>query len=114
MAASLDDILTTQRNGVINLANLSETWLQINGKQSANALTAATLVKTGSGRIASVSVVVGGSSEGTIYDANSASATTGAIFEIPKQHGVYVVNFPFVNGLVVAPGTGQTISVSYS
>lgn len=114
MAASLDDILTTQRNGVINLANLAETWLQINGKQSANALTAATLVKTGAGRIASVSVVVAGSATGTIYDANSASATSGAVYAIPTTVGVYVVNFPFVNGLVVAPGTGQTISVSYS
>lgn len=114
MAASLDDILTTQRNGVINLANLSETWLQINGKQSANALTAATLVKTGSGRIASVSVVVAGSAAGRIYDASSASATSGSVYSIPATAGVYVVNFPFVNGLVVAPGTGQTISVSYS
>lgn len=114
MAASLDDILTTQRNGVINLANLAETWLQINGKQNASALTSATLVKTGAGRIASVSVVVGGSATGAIYDAGSASATSGILYTIPTTVGVYVLNFPFVNGLVVAPGTGQTIAVSYS
>lgn len=114
MAASLDDILTTQRNGVINLASLSQTLLQINGNQSASAITAATLLKSGNGRIASVSVVVAGSSTGFIYDANSASSTSGAIYEIPKTAGVYVVNFPFSNGLVVAPGTGQTVAVSFS
>lgn len=114
MAASLDDILTTQRNGVINLANLAQTWLQINGTQNAAAISAAALVKSGNGRIASVSVVSGGSAAGYVYDVNNVASTANAIYTIPTTEGVYVVNFPFSNGLVVAPGTGQTVSVSFS
>jgi hypothetical protein len=112
--AGLDDILTTTRNAVLAISNLAQTYLNVQGSLSSNAITSATLVKAGSGRLASVSVVVKGSGDGIIYDANLASLTTNAIYTIPQTAGVFVINFPVSNGIVVVPGAGQTISVSYS
>jgi hypothetical protein len=113
MAASLDDILTTQRNGVIAANNIAQTYLNVQGIVAANALTTTTLVSAGTGRLASVSVLVAGA-VGKIYDAANSSLTTNQIYVIPAVVGVYVVNWPIVNGIVVAPGAGQTVSVSYS
>ena len=78
-------------------------------------LTAATLVKAGAGRIIKFAVIVAGSAAGTIND----SATTGGaaaaneIAVIPNTVGIYSLEWPTVNGLVVVPGTGQTVAVSY-
>ncbi len=83
------------------------------GATASNAITAATLVRTGTGRLASVSVLVAGA-VGAIYDAADAAATTNKVYVIPAVVGVYVVNWPLSYGLVVAPGAGQTVSVSYS
>ena len=112
--ASLDDMLTTAKNVVTAINGLAQTYLAVNGSRISSDLTAATLLKTGSGRVAVVSVIVAGSAAGKIYDANSASLTSGPIYEIPTTVGVTFVNLPVVNGIVVAPGTGQTVSVSYS
>ncbi len=112
--SSLSDILTAAKNIATALGTDSQNYLNVQGAQNLTAITAATLVKTGAGRICTVIVVVGGSGAGAIYDANSAAATTGQVFAIPTTAGVTVLNFPVSNGIVVAPGTGQTISVSYS
>ena len=78
-------------------------------------ITAVTQVKTGEGRVASVSVLVAGSGEGGVND----SATTGGagitnqLAVIPATVGVYEIDFPFTAGLVITPGTGQTVAVSY-
>lgn len=113
MAASLDDILTTQRNGVIAANNLATTYLNVQGVAASNALTTTTLVSSGTGRLASVSVLVAGAA-GKIYDAASTALTTNQVYAIPAVIGVYVINWPISNGIVVAPGAGQTVSVSYS
>ena len=88
---------------------------------SANALgiTTATVVKAGKGVLYSISEVVDGSGAGAIYDSASTTGNTtaNAIATIPATGGTLNnINLPFVfvNGLVVAPGTGQTIAVSYS
>jgi hypothetical protein len=49
-----------------------------------------------------------------IYDASSTAITTAPIYVIPMTLGVVEVNMPFQNGLVVAPGSGQTASVSFA
>jgi len=78
-------------------------------------ITSQTLVKAGKGRIACVSVLVAGSGVGGVND----SATTGGaalaneMAVIPTTVGVYQIDFPFTNGLVVTPGTGQTLAVAY-
>lgn len=104
---------TTQQNIAQGIGTLAQTYLNVQGAQNTANITVATLVKSGRGRIANVAVIVAGA-VGRIYDANSASATTNPIFVIPAALGVYVVNFPLNFGLVVAPGAGQTVSVSWS
>jgi hypothetical protein len=85
------------------------------GSSSANNIAAATVVKAGRGRIARVSVTTGGAA-GAIHDA----ATTGAVAAgnliavIPDVVGVYEIDFPCLNGIVVSPGAAQVVSVSYT
>lgn len=111
---SLSDILTTAKNVVTAINGLSQTYLSVQGNQIYSDITAATLLKKGPGRVATISIIAGGSAAGTIYDTNNASLTNNPIFTIPTTAGVTFINLPVVNGIVVAPGTGQTVSVSYS
>ena len=112
--ASLDDMLTTAKNIVTAINGVSQTYLNVNGSRISTTITAATLLKTGSGRVAMVSIIVGGSGSGTIYDTNNATLTNNPIFTIPDTPGIIFINLPVVNGIVVVPGAGQTVSVSYS
>lgn len=112
--ATLDDILTAAKNIVTALNNASETYLNINGSRIAKGLTSASLVKVGPSRVATVSVIVAGSANGTIYDASVASATTNPIYVIQNSIGITTVNLPVVNGIVVSPGTGMTVTIGYS
>ena len=79
-------------------------------------ITAATVVKASAGTIANVVVVVAGSAAGSVNDAatTGAAAAANKIFSVPNTAGVYVLDFPFANGLVITPGTGQTLAVSFS
>lgn len=112
--AGLSDILTSAQNIASALSTLAQTFLNVQGSQNLAGIAAATLVQSGPGRIAVVSVTTAATATGAIYDANAASATTNLIYTIPKTVGVYIVNFPLSFGLVVAPGAGMTVSVSYS
>ena len=112
--ASLTDILTAAQNIVTALNNASKTYLNVNGTTNAAALTAATVVKSSSGRVCSVSVLVAGAAVGKIYDAATASSTANALYTIPMSVGTVTVNMPTQYGIVVAPGSGQTVTVSYS
>lgn len=114
--ATLDDILTTQKNGVIGLNNLSRTISYVTGEQTSVTVTAQTLVYAGAGRLVSFSVTVAGSAAGTINNAaaTSLSAAANALAAVPTTIGVYQVGAHFTNGLVISPGTGQSINVTYS
>jgi hypothetical protein len=112
--ASPDDMLTAYKNIVTAINGLNQTYLNINGTKTAQNVTAATLVKTGFGRVVTVSVIVAGSGAGSIYDTNVSSSTANVIYTIPNTVGITSVNLPVSNGIVVAPGTGQTVAISYS
>lgn len=112
--ASLTDILTSAQNIVTAINNVATRYLNVQGITNAAGLTSATLVQSGPGRVATVSVIVAGSATGKIYDAALASATTNPIYVIPETVGVVFVNIPVQFGIVVAPGSGQTVTVSYS
>ncbi|OYV51057.1 MAG: hypothetical protein B7X10_00945 [Burkholderiales bacterium 21-58-4] len=62
-----------------------------------------------------MSVVVAGSAAGAIYDA----ATTGSvaasneISTVPTTGTVIALDWPVATGIVVAPGTGQTLAITY-
>lgn len=112
--ASLSDILTTTKNIVTALNQLGQTYLDVEGTSSYTNITTATLVKSGQGRIARLVVVVAGSGTGSVYDASSASATTNKLLTIPTTIGIVEANIPVNNGIVVVPGTGQTVAIVYS
>jgi hypothetical protein len=115
--ASLDDILTTAKNIVTAINGISNKLDRFSASGASYTyanITATTLVRSGSGSIAVVSVVTPGTTSGTIYDANSTGVTTSPVFKIPMTVGLTIVNMPVSNGIVVAPGTGQAVSISYS
>ena len=111
--ASLSDILTATKNIVTALNGAAQTYLGVQGTQSTAAISAATLVQSGTGRVCEVIVTTAGVA-GAVYDATSVAFTTGKVFVIPATLGVYVLNCPINNGLVVAPGAGQVVTVTYS
>jgi len=112
--ASLSDLLTTAKNIASAINGVAQTYVFVQGAQIHQNMTAATVVSTSQGRLATVSVTTAGSAVGVIYDSASTSITTRPIYTIPNTVGVVSVNLPVVYGVVVAPGTGQAVTVSYS
>lgn len=112
--SSISDILTAAKNIVTAINGLGQTYLQVSGSRVSRQISAATVVLVGQGRIARVIVTTAGSAAGSIYDASVSTATTPRIFVIANTLGVTEINIPVDNGIVVAPGTGQVVTVSYS
>lgn len=87
--------------------------------QHACGLTATTLVATGPVRVGTAAVLVGGSAVGALHDCLTTAdvATTNQIAMLPvlttAQISSFDVGMVAALGLVVKPGTGQTVSVSY-
>lgn len=112
--ASLSDVLTVAKNIVQAINTLAQGYLNVQGAQNFAGITVATVIKPSSGRVARISVTVAGSATGTVYDGASLSATTKPLYVIPTTVGVVDVNMPTSFGLLVVPGTGQTVSGSFS
>lgn len=112
--ASLSDILTVAKNVAQAINALAQSYLNVQGAQNFAGITAPTVVKSAGGRIAVVSVTVAGSAVGTVYDSAATGNTTKPLFVIPMTVGVTVVNLPASFGITVVPGTGQTVSGSFS
>lgn len=84
--ATLDDILTTQKNGVVAINNLSQTltsfytdYSYISGENTSGSVTSTTAqtVASGAGRfVAYTTVATGGSSTGLVYDSISYATKT--------------------------------------
>lgn len=66
-------------------------------------------------RISHVHVLVAGTTNGSVNDAASIAGASASnqIFSIPNTVGIYLVDFPCMAGIVVTPGTGQTLAISY-
>jgi hypothetical protein len=116
MPASLDDILTVQKNAVVAVNTLGQATLRGLGTATSTTVTAATLVVTGKGYLVRVAVVVAGSGSGLIsnYTAATSVPASTALMATPTTVGVYRAGQVFTDGLVVTPGTGQSINVTYS
>lgn len=112
--ASLSDILSAAKNIAQGVNALAQAYLNVQGAQNFAGITAATVVKSSPGRIAEISVIVAGSAAGVVYDSTLTTDTTKPLFVIPTTIGVYVVNLPASFGVTIAPGTGQTVSGSFS
>lgn len=98
------------------IARLAETYLQVQGQTPAYLSgNTSTLVLSGAGRLARVSVTaVSGNATGTIYDANAAGATTRPLYTIPATVGIVEVNMPVSYGIVALPAANMTVAISYS
>jgi hypothetical protein len=112
--ASTSDILTTLKNLVVAVNNLTQQYLNVNGQLVTTGTAAPALLKSSAGRVCTVSVTTAGSAVGYIYDANQLGASAGALYVIPNIVGLYVVNLPTSFGILLVPGTGQVIAMSYS
>jgi hypothetical protein len=111
---SISDILTSTQNIATALSGISQALLNISGTRNVLDISSTTLVFPRPGRIATVVVTTAGTTAGSIYDSNTTAITTGKVFVIPTTVGITVLNFPVATGIVVVPGTGQVVSISYS
>lgn len=120
--ASLDDILTTQKNGVIAINALTEVlasfmsmYESFIGTEAYLGVTESSLIYVGSGRLVNV-IVSAAAAGGTVHDAATvATATTSnIIYPIPNTVGIAQVNVPFVNGLVIRPASASVVGATYS
>lgn len=116
--ASLDDILTTQKNGVvaINRLNAYGIWGLATKTVDGTAGAVTTLVLSGAGRLYNVSVTAHGAGTGMVYDAGATTlvGTSNQILYIPATYGVTTAYINFTNGLVVTAGAGLVVAVTYS
>jgi len=80
-------------------------------------ITTETLIKAGTGALFAVSVTTAGTSNGFVYDSATVgnAGTTDQILNFGSVIGKtdFATGFPYKNGLVVNPGTGQVVSVAY-
>ena len=114
-AVSSTVVLTTLQSIVTAINAQTTNDKNINGSQDFFNVTAATYIKSGVGRIVNISVMVAGSASGTVYDAQSVTDTARPIYVIGHAAtGIQNVNLPVQYGILVVPGTGQTLAGSFS
>jgi len=70
---------------------------------------------SGVGRICKIYVNTAGTTTGSVYDSATTGGTSAAnlIAVIPNTVGIYDIDCPVGNGIVVATGTGQVVSATY-
>jgi alpha-L-arabinofuranosidase len=113
--ASLSDILSAIKNIAQNINSLGQIFTEQDGHITTATVTAQTLVVAGQGRLVSVSVTVAGAAAGTINN----SATTGGaaasnvLVAVPNAVGIIQCGQKFTYGLVISPGAGQSLNVTY-
>jgi hypothetical protein len=115
--ASLDDILSAQKNGVIAINSVVKSNQRGQGIITSATVTTGTLIVAGAGYLVSYTVVVAGSANGLINNANTvagATATNALCATDKTSVGVYKVGLAYTDGIVIVPGTGQSINVTYS
>lgn len=114
MSASTSDVLSAIKNIVTALAQATQTYLNVNGTLNFSAVSAPTVIKPSAGRIALISVITAGSTPGMIYDGATLTAKTKPLGVIPNTVGIFTVNLALSFGLLVVPGTGQSVAGGYS
>lgn len=124
--ASLDDILTTHKNVVVALNSLGKIAQAYTGTVTSLTVAASTVIIVGSGRLVNFSITVVGTTNGFIHNTTTVALATAAnaLCAVPMPSatadhpypgiGVFPVNAVFDKGLVIVPGTGQKLNVTYS
>lgn len=115
-SASLADLLTATKNIVVALNNQTQNELNLAGAVTVCGIAAPMVLKLTAGRVANVSVTTAGSAVGHIYDSPILGATTKPLYIIPDAVALapYKVEMPVSFGILVVPGSGQVLAVSYS
>ena len=114
MTASLADILTAAKNLVVAINTQTQSNLMLAGQQVSANIATPTIVFTGAGRLVKVSIIAAGSGGSVCYDANRLTDLSAPLHTSIGSVGVYEIGIPFSNGLLVVPGSGQTVTVVYS
>lgn len=92
------------------------------GKYALLNIAAATVVSTvpkdfglGQARLVRVQVIVAGTAAGAAYDASAVAGAVVAnqIAVWPNTVGTYLIDMPCYSGILIVPGAGQTVAVSY-
>jgi hypothetical protein len=114
--ASLDDILTTQKNGVVAINLLNQTTLREIGNITSSSVTTTFLVLSGAGRLVNFSVSVIGSTTGFIHNVADVALISNAnrLCAVTNVLGIFPAGLNFTQGLVIVPGAGQYLNVTYS
>lgn len=118
--ASLDDILTTQKNGVVAVNALNQTTINQIGAVTSMTIDAPTVIFVGSGRLVNFAVIAAGSNDGGIYNATATAGlapstpVSSQLCVIPTTVGIFAAGLLFTSGLTVVPGSGQFVNVTYS
>jgi hypothetical protein len=114
--ASLDDIATIQKNGVIAVNTLNRTLQSVYGSNTSATVSGNTLVVLGTGRLVSVSVTVAGTTAGAIHNSATIAGVTAAnkLATIGNYVGVYPMGMLYTAGLVIVVGTGQQLNITYA
>lgn len=91
--------------------------ISVGSGKAVNAISGgAKLVTDQPARLARVSVTVAGTTTGSVNDAASTggAAAGNLVAVIPNVVGVFELDWPCAAGIVITPGSGQTVSVSYA
>ena len=114
--ASTDDLLTVYKSYVSAVAAFNTTIPKYFGQLTLLTVTSPTVIATGMGRVVNVSVTVAGSAAGAIYNWSSATGYTSMyqLFVVPNALGITNVGLFFTNGILLVPGTGQSLNITYS
>jgi len=114
--AALDDLLTTQKNGVVAINNVGQANLRGQGTVTSATVSADTLVLTGKGYLVRVSVIVAGSAAGGVYNTNAtaSAATANQLIVVPNTVGILNAGLVFTSGLVIKVGSGMSLNVTYA
>lgn len=114
--ASLDDILTTQKNGVVAINLLNQTNIREIGNITSASVAASTLVLSGAGRLVNFSVLVVGTTTGFIHNVADVALVSDAnrLCAVTNVLGIFPAGLNFTQGLVIVPGAGQSLNVTYS
>lgn len=79
-------------------------------------ITTPTVVKAAPGSITKLSVIVGGTTDGTINDCTlvSNAGVANEVRPIPQIVDLYTIGWQCNTGITIIPGTGQTLAVSFN
>ena len=109
---SLSDLLTTLKNLVQSINNQAITNQNVtSGLTNYAGITTPTVLLTGTGNVAGFSVIVAGASTGMLYDASKVTDLTSPLMVIPMTVGYISAPHAVTKGIMVIPGTGQTVTV---